>query len=209
MSLVFIPDSHTYLLDGERVPSVTQVLDEWREVKVYGRRFLVAASGAVVEGEVMDSAKDFGIAIHDGAKLILTGELDWDFLDPALVAPLRQFEKWVEDYDVQPLYIEQPMASKRHRVAGTPDLIGDLRGFRHLCLVDFKTGAHALVAPQVCAYEMIFREEYKYRKPITKHVLYIPKDGRDYQFKPVEDNEAWSFFLSRLYQWVYLNQRGF
>lgn len=201
----FDPEGHIYRLDGRVLPSVTQSLNEWREVTVYGKRFFIhTINGTVVEGEVMDNAAAFGRAIHVGAALILQDDLDWGDLDPALVAPLREFEKWVDDYKVKPVHIEEPMYSEKYGVAGTPDLIGEIQGFRHRCLVDFKTGAHALVAPQVYAYEMIYREQYKYRKPIIKHVLYLPKDGSAYQFKLVEDQEALPFFLSRLFQHNYL-----
>lgn len=205
----FDPESHTYRLDGRVLPSVTQVLDEWRVI-TFGRDefFVSSLSEAVIPADKMNQAAAFGTAIHHGAKLIMTGEIDWNTVDEALIPPLMEFMRWMDDYKVKPLHIEEPMYSVKHGVAGTPDFIGEIKGFRHRCLVDFKTGAHALVAPQVYAYEMIYREQYKYRKPIIKHVLYLPKDGSPYQFKLVEDQGALPFFLSRLFQWNYLGQRG-
>lgn len=205
----FDPKSHIYRL-GERVlPSVTQVLDEWRVI-TFGRDefFVSSLSEAVILADKMKQAAAFGRAIHIGAALILQDDLDWDNLDPALVAPLREFEKWANDYKVKPLHIEEPMYSEKYGVAGTPDIIGTVNGFRHLDITDIKTGlVNEMVGPQVAGYEIIFREAEKYRKPIVRHELILPRDGSPYKFNALTNNQDGPFFLSRLFQWQYLNAK--
>lgn len=205
----FEPETHTYRLEGRVLVSVTQVLNEWREAKVYGKRFLVhTTSGAAIDGEVMDNAATFGKAVHEGAKLILTGEIDWNTVDEALIPPLMEFMRWTEDYKVKPVHVEEPMYSERHGVAGTPDLIGTVNGFRHLDITDIKTGlVNEAVGPQVAGYEIIFREREKYRKPIVRHELILPRDGSPYRFNALTNNQDGPFFLSRLFQWQYLNAK--
>lgn len=205
----FDPESHIYGFDGRVLPSVTQSLNEWREVTVYGKRFFIhTINGTVVEGEVMDNAAAFGRAIHVGAALILQDDLDWGDLDPALVAPLREFEKWVDDYKVKPVHIEEPMYSEKYGVAGTPDIIGTVNGFRHLDITDIKTGlVNEMVGPQVAGYEIIFREREKYRKPIVRHELILPRDGSPYKYNELTNSQDGAFFMSRLFQWQYLNAK--
>lgn len=207
--LRFEENGHRYTWNGESVPSVTQVLHEWREVTVYGKRFFVhTINGTVIEGEVMDVAAAFGTAIHHGAKLVLMDDLDWDSLDPVLVGPLREFEKWMDDYKVKPLHIEEPMYSEKHGVAGTPDIIGMVNGFRHLDITDIKTGlVSEMVGPQVAGYELIFRERERYRKPIVRHELILPRDGSPYRFNELTNSQDGAFFMSRLFQWQYLNAK--
>lgn len=207
--LTFEPVEHIYQWDGLPVPSVTQILNQW--IRPSGSPYYVDTfSGATILAETFEAARDAGSAIHKGAAYILTGQgLDWDALSPELVAPLRQLEEWVRLFKVEPLYVEEPMFSTVLGVAGTPDILCRINGDKHaVALVDIKTGAYGLVAPQLYAYETIFREFHKCRKLIKRYVLHLPKNGGIYQFKPVEDNYAWPFFLARLSQWRYLKSKG-
>src|SRR3990167_7162760 len=156
-NFTFETETHTYQLEWRVLVSVTQVLNEWREIMVYGKRFLVhTINGTAIEGAVMDNAATFGKAVHEGAKLILAGEIDWNTVDEALIPPLMEFMRWMNDYKVKPVHIEEPMFSARHGVAGTPDIIGTVKGFRHLDITDIKTGlVNKMVGPQVSGYEII------------------------------------------------------
>ena len=201
--LNFEQEGHRYTWKGQPVPSVTAVLREWVKTPA---GYIHTVSGAMVETERFETAGAFGTAIHEGAALILCNDLDWDSLDPALVPPLREFERWMDDYKVQPLHIEEPMYSEKHGVAGTPDILGELQGFRHLSLIDIKSGrVNATVGPQTGGYEIIFREQHKYRKPILRHELILPRDGSPYKFKSLNNNLDGAFFLSRLFQYNFLN----
>lgn len=203
--LRFEEDGHRYTWNGQPVPSVTTVLREWVKTPV---GYIHTVNGSMVDADKFEMAGALGTAVHRGAALILQDDLDWDSLDPALVAPLREFEKWVDDYKVKPLHIEEPMYSEKHGVAGTPDIIGTVKGFRHLDITDIKTGlVNEVVGAQVAGYEIIFRECEKYRKPIVRHELILPRDGSPYKFNALTNSQDGPFFLSRLFQHQYLNAK--
>lgn len=203
--LEFDPATHTYTYDGRVVPSVTQVIGEWIPVKHMGFDYLVNAfTGEMVAAEKFREAADFGTAVHKGAKLILTGEgLDWDALDPALEPPLRQLERWIGDFKVEPRHVEVPMYSKRYGVAGTPDIICFVLKNR-LIVCDIKTGSLGAVGAQTAGYEILYREEYRRLSvKISRYALRLPKDGRPYDFIPMRNPEDKQFFLSRVFQYHY------
>lgn len=200
--LSFEEIAHVYKWCGEVVPSVTQILCEYlnlHRLHVY----VHTRSGNTINAQIFEDAQDFGTAIHKAAAYILSGQgVQWNHLDPSLVPPLREIERWMDDYDVRPHFIEQPMFSEKHRVAGTPDIIGELRGFKNLCLIDIKTGLkNGMVGPQLAGYELIFREQEKYRKPIIRHELILPRNGDAYKFKVVEGINDGAYFLSKLFQY--------
>lgn len=200
--LTFEENGHVYRWAGQPVPSVTQILNEW--VMVPGRGIYVnTRSGTAVDVQIFEDAGDFGTAVHRAAAYILSGQgIQWNMLDAAIVPPLRELGKWMYYFQIKPFYIEQPMYSEKHRVAGTPDIIGELRGFKNLGIVDIKTGLNnPSVGPQTAGYELIFREEKKYRKPITRYELILPRDGSPYRFTAVNGINDGAYFLSKLFQW--------
>lgn len=204
--LNFDENEHVYRWDGEVVPSVTQAIQEW--VRRPGSSYYVNTfTGVSVPAEYFEPARDFGSAVHKACKYLLTGEgLDWDSLDPVLVPPLRQFEQWTKDFKVKPLYIETPMYSHKHRVAGTPDLLCYLNGDKSfVALPDFKTGLDSpMTGPQTAAYEMISREDRKIRQVIRRFKLGLPKNGAQYRFTPLTNSHDLAFFLARRFQYSYL-----
>ncbi len=205
--LTFEEQDHIYRWNGKVVPSVTQVLREWVKLG-NGRGYVHTVYGTYIDTPTFENVGDFGTAVHMGAKLIMTASLDWDVLDPALVPPLKEFVRWMDDYKVKPQYVEEPMYSSKYGVAGTPDIIGTINGFRHLDITDIKTGlVNEMVGPQISGYENIFRDQEKYRKPIVRHELILPRDGSPYKFKLLTKSTDGAFFLSRLFQWQCLNSK--
>lgn len=207
MSLTFDPEAHVYRWKDRIVPSVTQVLGEWQTINVYGKEYYCNVyTGEVVDVEVFRQAAFFGKEVHAGAKLILENNLDWNGLDPALERVLRQFEKWVIDYDVEPRHVEVPIYSDKLDVAGTPDFIGYIRRInkRRLAIVDWKTGEYAMVGPQTAGYGRIFKDQHRYRFPLDRYVLELPKDGSDYSFLCTNNPADETFFKARAFQYNHL-----
>ena len=201
----FWEDGHTYHLDDEIIPSVTQILNEWQKVKVGGSFWHVNThAGAVIDADTFEKAGDFGTAIHKACKLILSGDLDWDGIDPDLISPLRQFEKAVDDLKLKALWVEVPMHHKRKKIAGTPDIIGNINLTRQLSCVDVKTGSYALAGPQTAAYCDIFKNYANYKGMMARFVLYLPKDGSPYKIIPLKNSKDLAYFDAKLYQFRYL-----
>ena len=203
--LLYTDKDHTYTLDGVIVPSVTQIIGEWKDVDIYGTMYKVNVySGQSVLADKFTAPAEFGRAIHKAAYLILTGQgLNWGKIDTALVPPVKQFQKWMLDHKVTPVLSEVPMASRKWMYAGTPDIFCNIKKNRHLCLVDIKTGEYDMAGAQTAAYEPLYRELTEFRGLIDRYVLHLPKNGSDYKFLPLENRQDWYFFMSKLMEYKY------
>lgn len=143
--LKFYPSSHRYRLDGRWVPGVTTILGvlnkpaltKWAATSVAeyvadhaeaiahlyeaGRGPMVAALKNT-PWQKRDDAADRGTKLHDYAEKLLRGEeVDVDGeLAPVIENALRFLDEW----RIQPLLIEAPVASREHSYAGKLDFVG-------------------------------------------------------------------------------------
>jgi len=204
--LEFDEVTHTYTLDGARIPSVTQILREWIELS---HGFVNRRTGAFVSREIFLTAQDFGEAIHKAGYLILTGKgVDYGQLAPELLPALTSLNDWIEESGLQVELCEQPMASQRYRYAGRPDIIGKIRAYREKCLIDLKSGNHEMAGAQTSAYEWLYRENQGYRGKLLRFALNIPKDGGMCQLIACKGQDDWPYFLSKLSCWNYEHKKG-
>lgn len=212
MKLFFDQKTHTYTDErGIRVPSVTQIINEWVIVEVGGWSYHVNRfSGEVIPSHVMTEAAAVGTAVHKAAWLILTGAgVDMSALHPSLINPVTAVAGWAREYKPQTVACEMRMASARLWYAGTLDWIGRIQGIKGLCLVDFKTGGHRAAGVQTAAYEQLYRDETGERKTINRFVLEIPKDGGACTLIRQKDRSDFGTFLSMqaLYEWAIETKR--
>jgi hypothetical protein len=63
-----------------------------------------------------------------------------------------------------------------------------------------------MAGPQLAAYEKLDQEDGA-RKPRKRAVLYLPKDGGQWKWVPMEGRQDWTFFETRLFQYNYLKGR--
>jgi hypothetical protein len=128
--------THTYFIDGIKVPSVTQVL----------------RAGGVATEQYMDRfAADRGSAVHLACSMHLNGDLDPASLDYRLVPYVSAFKRFVAISKWQPIHTEKIVYSTQYGYAGRIDLYGKLNG--HYALIDIKTGSiPAWVGVQLSAY---------------------------------------------------------
>ena len=198
---------HVYTLDGAVLPGVTTVLGEWIKCRYWGQEIYVhSLSGVIVAAAVMHKAAAIGTAIHEGMYYLLTGQgLDWDSLHPTLVPPLREGQRWIEEYKPEIFCCEERLYSPTHRYAGTPDIYCKIKGLKrgHMALIDIKSGAWEMVAEQLAAYGHLIREKYKQTCFIDKFVLVLPKKGGPYEFRPIDRLGAFQYFLQKLNQYNY------
>jgi hypothetical protein len=150
----FDPQAHTYKVDGEHYPSVTQVL---------------TSAGLIDTTWYTPEACQLGTYVHQALHLMDTGELDEATLDPALRPYLDGWFKFLTDSRAEVMAMEYPVANTCHRYAGTLDrwLLwnGDV-------IVDIKTGAaepwHAL---QTALYARCLKVNAR------RACVYLPGDG--------------------------------
>lgn len=183
---------HSYVLNGIKLPSVTEVLKAQGLID-YSR----------VDDEVLKTSSSFGSNTHSAIKLYLRGNLDESSLDPAIRPYLDGVIKFCKDYEFLPIKIEQPVYSKLWRIAGTPDVIGLSK--LGITLPDWKSSTSIIPATaiQLAGYELI-ENEWRVPKMKIKHRVsvlltgdgnYMPtfyKDKSDAtQFQSAVNNYLW------------------
>lgn len=204
--LTFDEESHTYYWNGTKVPGVTTILADFIQVMILDTPFHIGRnSGAVIPSQIMNAAAAKGTDIHKGCELIANGGIDWDALDGAYVGPLREFEKWMEDYKPTIMFTEASFYSERYGYAGTIDIVAQIGG--KLCFIDIKTGASDSVGPQLAAYDVGWREHNKYRGITQRWALWIPKDGSKYRFERLTGEQDFDYFRACLFCHNYLKGR--
>lgn len=138
--------AHRYWLDGRPIPGVTTILGvldkpalpRWsaREVAEYvtdnpgtidelrslGRDSMIDALRGIPWGK-RDKAATRGSTIHEHAETILRGdEIELDNNDP-LIPVIENALDFLDDWNIRPILVEFPCASREHWWAGTGDLI--------------------------------------------------------------------------------------
>jgi hypothetical protein len=137
-----------------------------------------------------------GSAIHAAAEAYANG-LDLP-KDPDIAPYVRQFERWVEEFD--PAYraeeIEFTVFSRKHGYAGTADAIVDIDGQRFL--VDYKSAdagktPYADVALQLSAYryaDFIGRDHRELPMPQVDRTAVLHITPERYLFVPVDTGDG-------------------
>jgi len=176
-TLTFSPAGHRYRLDGRPVPSVTTLisgglpkpaLPRWaartvaehvaddpalvESLRATGRGPMVAALAAL-PWQARDTASARGTEVHALAARVAAGE-EVDVPDDLL--PLVQAAaQFYDDWDVEPLWTEVPVAHRAHWWAGRVDLVARLhRDGGRTWWLDLKTGSgvYPEAALQLAAY---------------------------------------------------------
>jgi hypothetical protein len=184
--LTFNEELHEYRWNGVIVPSVTTLINEWIKVTIQGTDYHVNRfTGTVVPSYLMEEGAEKGKDLHDGAELILKGGIDWYALDPDYVKPLQQFEKFLSDFDIHPLYAEYRFYHPKMGYAGTIDIIAIIE--KALSFIDIKTGLCETVGIQTSAYEAGYCAQEKYIGRTARYALWLPKTGNKYKFEKLND----------------------
>lgn len=174
MTVEFDPATHTYLVDGVKVPSVTQ---------------LVAPLGAdydepddFTEG-ILDAATDRGTTMHAYLEHRLYGGSREDFELPDMYAPYADAaDLFLAEHEITPLAVETAMPG--NGFAGTPDLICEFDG--ETAIVDYKFVsqlAKSKVGAQLAGYAELCRENDIYVDKLC--AVQFLKDGT-YRLYPVD-----------------------
>lgn len=201
--LTFDPIKHQYQWNGQPVPGVTSILNEWLKVTIVGERYHVNRfNGVAIPSWKMEEAGQSGTDIHKGCELIMQGGIDWDGLDPAYAPPLRQFEKFMAELKPNILYSEAAIYHPKYRYAGTIDIIAMIG--KALCFIDIKTGDSGAVGPQLAAYERGWCAQDRYLGRTERYALWLPKDGSPYKFEQLKNENDFEFFKSCMFQNKYL-----
>lgn len=185
-TLTFEPARHVYHLDGERLPSVTQILQP-----------LINYDG--VPNGILQHAADRGTAVHLATEFWDDGDLDEESVDPEILPYVRAWQRFRAESGFEVLRSEVRVYSPRHRYAGTVDCIGVMRG--RLTMVEKKTTAvlHPATAIQVAAYRRAYNETCAAPARIRhSYSVHLRRDGTYRLDEWTPDEDHWAVFLALL-----------
>ncbi len=106
---------HVYMLDGRKVPGVTEVLS-------------LFADYARVPTAVLEAKRLIGRAVHSCIELYEAGTLDPDSVDPACAPYLEGWIRLKSDKPFRVIAAEQIVYSEKYRYAGRLDMNAELDG---------------------------------------------------------------------------------
>lgn len=135
----FDAETHTYMIDGRPVPSVTQVLSDlmpgWKASEWYLNR---------------------GTAVHACAAMIAKGvDFDYDPLIEGQVTACKRFFSEVKPYMLYGM-TETRFWSSKYKFAGTLDLAAIVS--YKTCIIDWKASFATALPYQLAAYSILVQE---------------------------------------------------
>lgn len=145
----FDPATHTYTLDGRRLPSVSEIIaplsTEWL---------------AKIPRDVLEQKRAFGTAVHLACELDDLGELDDDATDQDVMVRVSAWRRFKEDTGAEVLLNERRLYHAGLGFAGTLDRLARLpRLSGGPWLIDLKSGdSHASYGVQLAAYALLLAE---------------------------------------------------
>lgn len=164
--LIFYDDVHRYELDGENLPSVSEI-SRFASREVYGD----------ISQYKLDNACSRGSSVHKSCEL-LDKYRTCDVSDD--IAPyIKAYVEFLKDGGVKEyLYIEKAFASSELKFAGTIDRVVQIDG--KTIIVDIKSSSaiqKVLATIQLNAYKILL-EENTDLKVDELWILHLQKDGK-------------------------------
>jgi hypothetical protein len=141
--LEFEPTAHVYRINGQPVPSVTQLLDDAGLTPDY----------SLVPQPVLQHARERGIHVDQCVELLDADELDWRSVHPEAMPYLDGWMRFKEYEGFTPVASQILLGHPVYGYAGTADSVGLLPGARPV-IIERKTTAKmaATVALQTAGY---------------------------------------------------------
>lgn len=182
----FVPETHTYLLAGKAIPSVTQVLE---------RAGLVCYDG--IPEAVLNRKAEIGTAAHSACWYEDEGDLDRSTVAPEVEGYLGAWVKFRQETGFVPRLIEQRgiavMAGMQYGY--TLDREGLLNGRDTLLEIKCTAGVEISWGPQLAAYEAALRaQDGKMRQRVAVHLGPDGKYGL-LRYSQVSDYQAFQAAL--------------
>lgn len=194
--LTFDPERHEYRWQGALVPNVTRILAPLVDL-------------SMIPPDVLENARQEGIAMHKMVELDAAGDLDVDGLPDWLRPRHAAWRKFLADTGFEVIASEQQVYHPVYRYAGTLDLIGRVPS-GEVWLPDLKRSfaAGAVIGLQTSAYEAAWRAVDKALKKLRRFGLRLLESG-DYRLERFEQPDDFQTFLALLtvYRWREANQR--
>ena len=174
--LQFFDKGHIYMLDGERIPCVSDLC-----------RFLHREIYKDAPLWQMEAAADRGTKVHAATEALdRTGRAE---VEDEYLPYLQAYALFRQEHDVQWELIEHPDYHPAHRYAGTIDRYGMVDGFK--TLLDIKT-TYRVYKPLCSASLNLYRLMLEARGKSVERllILHLKKDGTYKLIKFVADDSV-------------------
>lgn len=187
--LHFDATSHAYYVDGELIPSVTQII---RPLEAYYR----------LDQTMLRPYAERGTAVHQLTEIYdLTGEPD-PLMNPDLAGYLLAWLDFRKDFGFTPIATEHRFYHEELLYCGTIDRVGVLRG--NLAILDIKTSTKLgpAIGVQLSGYQHGYDPEGK--EGVThRYAVQLAGDGT-YRVQEYKDNLDWPVFVGMraLHSWT-------
>lgn len=173
--LRFFDRGHVYMLDGERIPCVSDLC-----------RFLHREVYQNAPSWQMEAAADRGTKVHAATEALdRAGRAE---IEDEYLPYLEAYAAFLREHDVEWELIEHPDYHPEHRYAGTIDRYGKVDGV--ITLLDIKT-TYRVMKPLCLASLNLYRMMLQARGKSVEQlmILHLKKDGT-YQLIRFEENDA-------------------
>ena len=190
---IFNKETHEYFLNGNKLPSVTHILQDAGIIDLSGIPF-----------SRLEAAREFGSAVHLACQLYDQDNLNEKTLDHNLRPYLDAWNKFKEDTGFVIIENENPICSPKYRFAGTPDRVGRLDC---LTIVDIKSTAELspAIGIQTAGYQIAWNETHE--EKVKKRIAVLLQPDGKYRIQVYKDKSDTNLFLSALsiYNWKQRN----
>lgn len=163
--LKFYDESHVYELDGEEIPSVSE-LSRFASREIYGE----------IAQYTLDNAAERGTKVHKACEnLDRYGDCE---VDESIAPYVKAYLAFLNDYKPEWECIEKALASEEKRFAGTLDRVGKLNNGK-TAIVDLKTSyavQKVLANIQLNGYEHLYHTNFGKRVD-ELYILHLKNDG--------------------------------
>lgn len=198
--------SHTYTLDGERIPGITEVLTAAGEIQ--GAEWFTPES------------RDRGSRVHLAAHYLLDDDLDWTTVDDSEMGYGLSVKRFLRETGAVIPFHEMPLAHPALKYGGTPDCPVAIWNCEPK-VIDWKTGTYAPHhALQLAAQVELVRanaanlglrpDEIPHRGLIVslhrtgRYTIHDPRTQRE----PITQAQAWAKFQNALQKFKEDNSHG-
>lgn len=176
--LLFFDEKHEYTLDGEKIPSVSELA-----------RFCSREIYENINQYTLDNACDRGTRVHKACENVdLLGECD---VDEDIAGYVRAYIQFRKDYGIKKeniVLVEKALSHNEMRFAGTLDRVFKIDG--KTIIVDLKSSSvvkKVLAKIQLNGYEKLYF--YNYNEPVDElWILQLKADGTYAVIKIAKDD---------------------
>ena len=164
--LKFFEQEHEYQLNGEEIPSVSEI-SRFASREVYGE----------VTQYVLDNAAERGTKVHKATELIdKYGECE---VDEGISPYIQAYIKFLKEYEPKYSVIEKAYASATQKYAGTLDRVCTLKKYDGNVIIDIKSSSvvqKVLAQIQLNGYKGLY-EENEGKEISHLLILHLKNDG--------------------------------